>query len=233
LYVFLRFGYTKIVYPIFFIKTKIKGGMMSIMKDIKESKSFRLVIGVGLGIWISPYLVQNQPLSHDIKHSLSDDMKGFLIANLNVQKSQDSPATVVDCNQTNAIPNTRLAPIATDEGMKAPAWTPPDNPTQNPTNTGEDDKSPDNILIDDAEDVPEGEEQETAIVEDDSIPVAINWPGYTTGQTMPQEVVDTSNGQVGSTTPSYPKASVDDVLPPEDNNTGSFNVVIQRQKKGS
>lgn len=208
---------------------------MSLMKDIKESKSIRLVIGFVGGILISPYLVQNQPLPYQVIHSLSDDIKGLLVANLNAQRPQALPATVVHCNQTNAIPNTRLAPMVTDEGMKAPTWTPPENPKQKPkSNTGADNKSPDTTPKDEEEDFQEGEEQEEhETVKEALSPVAVNWPGYNTGQIIPQEVVDTSNGQIGSITPTYPPAVVDDVLPPEDNNTGSFEVVIQRPKKGS
>lgn len=210
---------------------------MSALNDIKESKSLRLVIGFIAGVLFTQYFAQNQiqTQSHQVEHSLSDDVVSVLIASLNQQKPQALPATVVHCNQNNTIPNTRSAPMVTDEGMKAPTWTPPENPKQKQkSNSGVDDTSTENTSIEEEEDIQEGEEQEEQeIVEEVLSPAAINWPGFNTGQIVPQEVVNTSNGQIGSTTPVFPPAVVDDVLPPEDSNTGSIDVVINRPKKGS
>jgi hypothetical protein len=224
---------------IFVFLTKIKGVSMSAFNDIKESKSFRLVLGFVLGVVFTQYFNQNQPLQYDITHSLSDDIKALLIANLNVQQPQALPATVVHCNQSNTVPNTRSSRMVTDEGMKTPDWKPPENPKQKPTNnTGvdesTDDKSTATIPEDEEEEFHEGDgQEEPEIVQEEIGPAAINWPGYNAGQIVPLETVNTSTGQVGSTTPTFPPASVNDTLPPEDSYTGSIEVVIQRPKKGS
>lgn len=210
---------------------------MSALNDIKESKSLRLVIGFIAGVFFTQYFAQNQAQtqSHQVVHSLSDDVVSVLIASLNQQKPQALPATVVHCNQNNTIPNTRSAPMVTDEGMKAPTWTPPENTKQNQqSNSGADDTSTEETPIEEEEDFQEGEEQEEQeIVEEVLSPAAINWPGFNTGQIVPQEVEGNSTGIVGSTTPTYPPAVIPDVLPPEDSNTGSMYLVIDRPKKGS
>lgn len=210
---------------------------MSALNDIKESKSLRLVIGFVAGILFTQYFSQNQvqTQSHQVVHSMSEDVMSILVASFNQQKPQALPATIVHCNQSNTVPNTRLAPMVTDEGMKAPTWTPPGNPKQNQkSNSGADDTSTEETHIEEEEDIQKGEEQEEQeIVEEVLSPAAINWPGFNTGQIVPQEVEGNSTGIVGSSTPMFPPAIIPDVLPPEDSYTGSIDVVINRPKKGS